>query len=172
MSKCLLLLFIPAVCSALNITRNLGEHVSCHWPIDLSLERDGKYQDRQAKNTDGTLRGRSGNTIIQYMVFRLNAASNGGFAYPWTGIVGMEQGNIKNNPEVEVWGPRFGKLAACKDHVRNPSVYCPKSSGEVSPINNPLPKSTAVQKCSSDDAKFHQVYPILIILLFHQLLLF
>jgi hypothetical protein len=154
--------FSLTVTSATNITINRRlsqDHSTCNWPIDLSLERDGKYGDHKSKIVEGSLRGRSGNTIIQYMVFRLNAASLGGFAYPWTGLVGMETGGgTQENPDVEVWGPRFGKLGSCRDVVRHPSVYCPKSTGLLSLVKNPLPKSTAVQKCAADDEKFHQVF--------------
>lgn len=153
-------LLIISTCSAFNNyseTRFLRENSACNWPIDLSLERDGTYQHRQAKNVAGSMRGRSGNTIIQYMAFRLNAASYGGFAYPWTGLIGMEEGNDKGDKSVEVWGPRFGKLASCRDIGRNPSIDCPKSTGEISSTKNPLPKSTAAQKCAADDDKFHQV---------------
>ncbi len=67
-----------------------GEPQTCEWPIDLSLERDGAYSDRRALAVSSGVRGRSGNAIIQYMVGRLQAAGQGGFTPPWSGLVQME----------------------------------------------------------------------------------
>ena len=52
----------------------------------------GKYTDRKVAVSGGGLHGRSGNALIQAMVFRLNAAAYGGFAKPWSGLLQMSTG--------------------------------------------------------------------------------
>jgi hypothetical protein len=139
-----------------NITsRSLIDNEGCNWPIDLTLERDGQYDHREARKVSGNIGGRSGNTIIQYMVYRLNAASLGGFAYPWAGLVGIEDISSTN---VATWGPRFGKLSFCKNNARDAPDTCPSAStSSLALTSNTLVKSVASQKCPSNDAKFHQV---------------
>lgn len=81
-------LMAVSAAATLNATRRLSD--KCDWPIDLSMELHGSYGDRPASLTGGGVRGRSGNAIIQSMVFRLNAAGYGGFSHPWSGLVQME----------------------------------------------------------------------------------
>jgi hypothetical protein len=143
-----------------------GSGVGCDWPIDLSLERDGGYSgDRTAvEAAGGGYRGRTGNAIISYLVSRLAAAAQGGFAVPWSGLLRVElsghsgsKGGVQPSPEsMAVWGPRFGKLSVCFKESGHP-FPCPKASASASVPSNRLPPSVAAQKCPSDDAKFRQV---------------
>jgi len=137
---------------------------TCSWPIDLTAERDGTYGDRTALSAANGYRGRAGNAIIQYMAMRLGAASGGGFAPPWSGLLEMGNAGNKNRPGQTkdpplVWGPRFGKLSVCGDHRSGePRPYsCPKADGRAPSVSAQLPKSVAKQACPSSDAKFHQV---------------
>ena len=138
---------------------------TCAWPIDLTAERDGTYSDRKALSAANGYRGRAGNAIIQYMAMRLGAASGGGFAPPWSGLLEMGNAGNKNKPGQTkdpplVWGPRFGKLSVCGGDHRNgePRVYpCPKGQGPAPSVSAQLPKSVAKQACPPNDAKFHQV---------------
>jgi hypothetical protein len=150
----LILLFIAVICTASNnsTTRKLSGSSMCDWPIDLSFERDGAYSNHEARIIQGALMGRSGNTIIQYMMLRLNGASLGGFSYPWGGLV-----SIESDKGSMVWSPRFGKLASCHQ-VGEHLGTCPKVDRNLPLTINPLPKSSMVaNNCPSTDMKFHQV---------------
>jgi len=143
--------------------RNLFGGSGCDWPIDLSLERDGSYSgDRTAAEAGASYRGRAGNAIITYMVARLGAATNGGFAAPWSGLlrIGVNGYSGKAPPPPEsaaVWGPRFGKLSVCYAESGHP-YPCPKGVSAPSLRGNKFPPSVAAQKCPSNDGKFRQNY--------------
>jgi hypothetical protein len=136
------------------------------WPIDLTAERDGGYSDRKALAAGNGYRGRSGNAIIQYMAMRLGAASGGGFAPPWSGLLEMGNSGHSNKPGAAkdpplVWGPRFGKLSVCTDAYGKSGEArpypCPKADGRAPSTSAHLPKSVAKQPCPANDEKFHQV---------------
>ena len=129
---------------------------SCDWPIDLTLERDGHYMDREAAGAGSMTRGRAGNAMIQSITARLAAAAYGGYSTPWDGNLKMKQEG-KTMSQL-AFSPRFGKLAACyndgtSQKSASKSFGCPKPKKSIGVPSNKMPRSTAVQGCPSNDAK-------------------
>ena len=79
---------------------------SCDWPIDLTLERDGHYMDREAAGAGSMTRGRAGNAMIQSITARLAAAAYGGYSTPWDGHLKMKWDRTTAPPR-----NRIGRIA-------------------------------------------------------------